>query len=287
MSTVKISTCQLPVTDNIAQNTREIQNAITQAQGSDYLLTPEGSVSGYFNACTFYNTAQDAQVEAHVQQLRDHALHERTGLVLGTCWRDERAMPRNSTRTWNSQGEFQTAYHKRLLTQTLWQTGDIACWMPGLAFDQGVWSDGDVRYSSLVCNDAWAQPGVSPQGNPYYIQELVTIYGVDVIFVAANCNETDYDPLFAQWIDVHLRAQAREWAVWIVTANSTLAPGGEGVDQLMLNAGIIAPTGEWFSRAEHNQPDVITETIHILPRNRTGNHSFYRPTDPTQPLEAD
>lgn len=284
---VTLCSSQLSITDNIDHNLAQLEWAIDQAQGSDFLLTAEGSLSGYFGACTYYDNSKDRTVEQLTQQLVDRSVHKRTGLVLGTCRRDSYGLPRNSTRAWDRTGQHCSDYNKRLLTSTLWQTGDSASWCAGMPMDYSVWETDGVRYASLICNDVWAQPGVSLTGNPYYIQELVATYAVDVVFVSANCNDDPLDPLFRDWIDIHLRAQAREWGVWIIVSTSTRLPSGDSVEQMMLHSGCVSPRGEWLEQTAHTQSAVTAHRIHILPRTRSGNQTFYRPCTPQDPPELD
>ena len=275
---VTLAAAQLPVTHNVHSNYQAIKRAQKAAPQVDYLLTPEAALSGYFNACTYHNHSMDTTVDEYMHSLSAHAHELDSGLVLGTAWRDGSRMPRNSLRAWDKNRNHQGDYHKRLLTNTLWQTGDVQHWLPGQ--DHTIWEQQGVRYACLICNDLWAQPGAALTGNPYYVQELVAVYDVDVIFVAANCNDSITDSLYAQWIDLHLRTQAREWAVWFVVSNSTLDPMGQPTPSMMLQAGIVAPNGEWYARAKDKAAETVCADIDILPRSRTGNYTFHRDCDP-------
>ena len=63
----------------------------------------------------------------------------------------------------------------------------------------------------LICNDVWASPLVSPNGNPYYIIEYAKM-GVNVLFVSVNCNVTDnWDELYYTWHENHLRMFAKSF----------------------------------------------------------------------------
>ena len=72
-----------------------------------------------------------------------------------------------------------------------------------------------VVASSLICNDIWAFPKMSPNGNPYYYREFRK-YGVKVVFCSVNCNVDVLDPLVYEWHENHLRLFSREFGMYTV-----------------------------------------------------------------------
>jgi predicted amidohydrolase len=82
---------QLPPTTSVAQNVESISAAVAAAEPGDVVVTPEGSVSGYFEDLRFLETLSSEEVESALDTLG--ALAEAAGVDLwvGACLRDGRA----------------------------------------------------------------------------------------------------------------------------------------------------------------------------------------------------
>jgi hypothetical protein len=84
---------QMEVSRDLERNERAIHEAIDQAARvkADFLLTPEGSVSGYYDGfdCVAVNRAID--------RIAQHGKEAHVGLVLGTCYKEEE----EARRTWD------------------------------------------------------------------------------------------------------------------------------------------------------------------------------------------
>ena len=81
---MKIGVAQIPVTMNAKINYETIVKACdwAVANGVDYLMTPEASVSGYDAPSFTVNTCQDT--EDAVKKLQEYSSKNNLGLILGT-----------------------------------------------------------------------------------------------------------------------------------------------------------------------------------------------------------
>ena len=89
--TLRVAGIQMPVTPDIAANSRHIEEAIlwASAENADILLTPEGSLSGY-------TPEFDAnEVRQALTLVTDLAQKSALGLALGTCFLEEDGLTYN------------------------------------------------------------------------------------------------------------------------------------------------------------------------------------------------
>jgi predicted amidohydrolase len=272
MASVKITSLQMPVTDDVKANWKTIKRSILSNLESDWILTPECAMSGYFMPPTLsYDDKEKEQTLLDcMEQLEDFTATQRTGVICGTSWREADGYPYNQTRVYNNQGHLSCAYSKRLLTHRPNGGGELHHYLQGFQPSMFyVSEEKGILGSTLICNDAWATPMVSPEGNPYLISQLAQ-QGVKVIFVSANCNvpNIDWDQLVYDYHDVMLRTMAKQNAVWIVVSNSSLSmpmywPNGDRVapqpvDRVQVKSGIIAPNGEWLAWCDDSGEDSVT-----------------------------
>ena len=280
---VKVTSLQIPVTDDVKANHKTIKRCILSNLESEWILTPECALSGYFMPPTLASKdlKQEENLRDCLEQLEDFAATQRTGLILGTGWREHDGFPYNQTRIYNNMGDLVGTYQKRLLTRRPGGGGELLHYLQG--FEPTLfYADKENRIvaSSLICNDAWATPMVSPAGNPYFISELAQQHGVKIFFISANCNvpSADFDQLVYDYHDVMLRTLAKQNQVYIVVSNSSLSmpmqqpvrhePSGAlctgprvapmEVDQVQVKTGIIAPNGEWIAWCDPSGEDSVT-----------------------------
>jgi len=244
---MKVTATQLPITNDLDQNTTSILELLEGDKG--YMLTGEGSLSGYFappviNNCT--NTVSLMDSERHIA---NEAITKNIKLLLGTGWMEPDGMPYNQVRVYDEG--YKGAYCKRLLTTTAQGGGERNAYLPGWApfvFDMG----NNHRGGILICNDIWATPVVSPQGNPYYVNEYARM-GVTVLFCSVNCNvsgRVEWDPVIYTWHENHLQMYAKTYGMYIVVSGSSLSMNSEPIEKLQCPLGIIGPDGGWLEQLE-------------------------------------
>lgn len=273
MAKVKVTALQIPVTDDPKTNWKTIKRNILSNIGSDWIVTPECALSGYFAPPTLMKSdkTKEEDLEDCLMQLEEFQAKQRTGIVLGTGLRMEDGYPYNTTRMYNSQGNIVGVYKKRLLTRGPEGGGETLHYLPG--YTPSIFyadTNSEVLASSLICNDVWASPVVSPDGNPYFVNQLAR-QGVQLIFVSANCNVPNpyYDELVYYYHDVTLRTLAKQNNVYIAVSNSSLtmpqyinSTGAhvepQPVSKVQLRSGIIAPNGEWIAWCDPENEDSVT-----------------------------
>jgi len=133
MAKVKVTALQIPVTDNVKSNFKTIKRNILSHIGSDWIVTPECALSGYFAPPTLHksDTSTEETLADCLQELEDFQATQRTGLVLGTGWRETDGYPYNQTRMYNNQGNLVGTYKKRLLTRGPEGGGEMYHYLPG------------------------------------------------------------------------------------------------------------------------------------------------------------
>lgn len=179
---------------DIATNERAIHSAIDRAATAhaDFLITPEGSLSGY------HPDFDRLQVAEAIARVTSHAKEVHLGLVLGTCFKNleeewpevvatevgaknkQREYCYDQVRVYAPTGEYLGAHSKILLCSPIFHpgTGEVSQYVTGTLRTFN-W-DG-VCFGALICNDLWATPGATTTPNPYLPWRLKTM-GAQVIF---------------------------------------------------------------------------------------------------------
>jgi predicted amidohydrolase len=181
--TIRVSGLQMLVSRDVAQNEKRILRAVELAadQESDFLLTPEGALSGY------HADFDGQEVASAVARVADQARKAGVGLALGTCYKeleDGVEYCYNQVRVYTPNGDYLGSYAKILRCSSLSHpgTGEMTEYVEGMlrTFD---WKG--VRFSVLICNDLWATPGYTVIPNPYLPWKLKQL-GAQVLFHAVN-----------------------------------------------------------------------------------------------------
>ncbi|HAM10946.1 MAG: hypothetical protein A2X05_12930 [Bacteroidetes bacterium GWE2_41_25] len=165
MEPVVISGLQMDVTNNIMKNKELIISGLYRAakEGADFLVTPEGSLSGY--------TANFNQGELMpaLNEVLAEAKRMKVGLMLGTCYKEQKSGKEycyNQVRVYSSDGSFLGAYSKILRCSSLELpgSGEMTDYLEG---ELKVFRWHDHSFGILICNDLWATPGYTTIPNPY------------------------------------------------------------------------------------------------------------------------
>ena len=183
MKTLTISGLQMPVTNDVARNEKRILEAIKKAAeaGADFLVTPEGSLSGYTP------NFDRVQVAGAVERLAAAAKEHKVGLLLGTCFKeltDGNEQCYNQVRVYTPQGEY-LGYHAKILRCSKLDSpgsGEMTDYAEGRlrTFE---WNG--ISFGILICNDFWATPGYTTIPNPYLPWQLKQM-GAQLIFHHIN-----------------------------------------------------------------------------------------------------
>lgn len=253
---MKVTATQLPITKKLDANIDTIEQCINDGQG--YILTGEGSLSGYFAPPVINDMHNVNELMEAERYLVGVATQQSKQLLLGTGWMEPDGMPYNQVRVYDNG--YKGAYNKRLLTTTMHGGGERNAYLPGWApfvFDLPNNHKGGV----LICNDIWATPTVSPTGNPYYVNRLSRM-GVDVLFCSVNCNvggRVPWDQTIYTWHENHLQMYARSFNMHIVVSGSSLGMNGEEIEKLQCPLGVLDPNGDWVVKLDLGQPNATVE----------------------------
>tara|TARA_B100000900_G_scaffold416201_1_gene449975 strand:- start:2121 stop:2900 length:780 start_codon:yes stop_codon:yes gene_type:complete len=242
---MKITASQFPVTADIDNNLEQIINMLESNPDSDWLLTPEGSLSGYCHNVT--HEVKDENVKNNyfkaLEKLEKYLLDNKRSIALGTGHWEQDGFPYNQIRYYYN-GQLITAYNKQQLTRTTQGLGEYYYYLAG---HQNVILEiaQDFPVAGLLCNDAWAFPGASPDGDPYLWKELGDCKAV---FVASNCAIDTHSEVVYDWHDSHLRMWATTNNQYVVSSTSTTDMVGGEISKVQAPAGIVGPDGVWIQK---------------------------------------
>lgn len=279
MSKIQVTALQIPVSDYIQTNFKTLKRNILAHKHSDWIVTPECSLSGYCQPPVLEKMDQKAEQRyfERLEELEDYAASQKTGLILGTGHIEGDGLPYNQARVYNRDGQLLSTYNKQLLCRGPTGGGETKYYLPGYEPNY-FYVDADQQFigSTLICNDAWATPKVSWGGNPQLGWKLAR-QGVKIVFVLVNCNVHQFDPIVYAYHDSVLRQMARDNNMWVVVSNSSLAMGMgpqdvypqdkelefKAIDRVQCTSGIIAPTGDWVAWCDDSGEDAVTLEIDL------------------------
>ncbi len=233
MPTLTIAALQMLVTLDVAENERSILAGLERAAHDEasFLLTPEGSLSGY------HSDFDGEAVAAAVERVAAFAKEVGVGLALGTCYQERDGAAEvcyNQVRVYTPEGEY-LGYHAKILRCSSLDhpgTGEMQQFAEGTlrTFD---WRG--LRFGALICNDLWATPGFTTMPNPYLAWRLKQM-GAQFILHAINSGRDIRNRPF-------LESCASMWAravqLPLVQVNAAPADG----EPLNAPSGVIAPDG--------------------------------------------
>jgi predicted amidohydrolase len=238
------------VSRDVAQNEKRILKALELAadQEADFLLTPEGSLSGY------YADFDGCEVASAVERVAARAREARVGLALGTCYKeleDGVEYCYNQVRVYAPKGNYLGSFAKILRCSSLNHpgTGEMTEYVEGVlrVFD---WNG--VRFSALICNDLWATPGYTVMPNPYLPWKLKQL-GAQVLFHAVNSGHHQRNRTFHE-SSVNLWAYALKMPIVEVNAledsNKPINAGSGLVGPDGTRTLVVPDVGEQFFTCE-------------------------------------
>ena len=230
---IRVAGLQMNVTKDIQANKLTILEGISKAAeaNADFLMTPEGSLSGY------NNTFDAQELMAAMEEVKAAAKKVNVGLLLGTCYKERVGTYEkcwNQIRVYSPEGNLLIAYSKILRCSPIDApgTGEM------LAYEEGklqTFSWNGIQFGTLICNDLWATPGYTTIANPYLPLKLKDM-GAEVIFHAINSGKNLRYKAFHE-------SSAELWAqslgIPIIEVNAA-----QGTDPANAQSGLIASNGE-------------------------------------------
>jgi predicted amidohydrolase len=163
--TIELAGFQMSVSNDIRTNQEKIIEAIRKAanDGARFLITPEGSLSGYTS------NFNQADLALALENITAFAKKMKVGLMLGTCYKENikgKEYCYNQVRVYLPNGDFLGDYSKilRCSSLDLPGSGEMVDYVEG---ELNIFNWNGVRFGILICNDLWATPGYTTMPNPY------------------------------------------------------------------------------------------------------------------------
>jgi predicted amidohydrolase len=256
---IRVAGAQIPMVRDVAKNVETLTRAIAFAarEKADVLVTPEGSLSGYYAG--FDAAATERGLELILQRTRAAKL----ALVLGTCFAAKDGRRYDAQQFYDREGRYLGFHAKILLCRRM---ADPEARAEIDAFQSRPLRTFDflgLTVGGLVCNDVWAHPEWTPMDDPHLSQKLADM-GARLIFVSANTGQATGEALRLDraYHDTNLRLRARTGKLWVVVANAAPTPPRERGSP----SGVLAPDGSWALSVPAQGEQFFVHTIEIEPR---------------------
>lgn len=228
-STIKVAGLQMDVTNDILHNKNRILSGMKEAAAGKaiFLVTPEGSLSGY------HSKFNQPELLKAVQEIVSYAKELRLGLLLGTCFKDDQELCYNQIRVYAPDGVFLGAHSKILVCSPTDSpgTGEMLDYQPGV-LQTFEWNN--IRFGILVCNDLWATPGYTTIPNPYLPLKLKQM-GAEVIFHSINSGTNQ---LYRRFHESSAELWALNLRIPIMEVNAA-----QGREKINAQSGLIDSNG--------------------------------------------
>ena len=228
-----IAGLQMNVSNSVEENELTILRHLKSLKNKniDFLITPEGSLSGYNSEFNGY------ELKESLARVMKVAKNLNIGLILGTCYKDSvegKEYCYNQARVYLPDGTFSGAYSKILTCSPITNpgTGEIMEYVQGSV---KTFSVKGIDVGILVCNDLWATPGYTTTPNPYLPWKMKEA-GAKIIFHLINSG-TNMDYKAFHESSVELWAKTLKMPIIEVNA----AHGNKAINA---GSGLINKNGE-------------------------------------------
>lgn len=242
---------QMTVSQDIKNNQEQIIAGLREAsrEGASFLVSPEGSLSGYTS--NFNQT----EVALALDVIKAEAAKLNIGLMLGTCFKELRQGKEfcfNQVRVYTPEGHFLGAYSKILRCSNidLPGSGEMVEYVEG---ELKVFDWHELTFGILICNDVWATPGYTTMPNPYLPLKLKQMGAQFIVHCINSGTAQKYRPFH--------ESSAELWAL------STQIPilevnAAQGTEKINAQSGLIDARGERSLRVPDSGEQIFTVTIY-------------------------
>jgi predicted amidohydrolase len=245
-----ISGLQMTVSNDIDANMKLILEGIKKAaaEGAGFLVTPEGSLSGYTS-----NFDQNKLAEA-LEKVKTKASGMNVGMMLGTCYKEivkGKEFCYNQVRVYSPDGNYLGVYSKILRCSSLDipGSGEMVDYVEG---DLRTFEWKGSRFGILICNDLWATPGYTTMPNPYLVWKLKQMGAQFIVHCINSGSAQRYRPFH--------ESSAELWALSvklpIIEVNAV-----EPDAKVNAQSGLIDATGERSLRVPDSGVQFFTVRI--------------------------
>lgn len=249
-SCILLSGLQMTVTNDIKENMVKILDGLRKAalDSSDFLVTPEGSLSGY----TSNFNQRDLAIA--LEEITAEAKKLKTGLMLGTCYKEligEKEFCFNQVRLYGPDGLFMGAYSKILRCSSLDipGSGEMVDYVEG---ELKTFNWNGLSFGILICNDLWATPGYTTMPNPYFPWKLRQMGAQFIIHCINSGTAQKYRPFHES--SAELWALATHMPIFELNA-------AQGEEMINAQSGLIDRNGERSYRVPDSGEQFFTVKI--------------------------
>lgn len=236
---LRFAGAQIPCTNDIKLNIQSIKDAIDWAVSNnvDYLITPEGSLSGYFNEFDTYDLKEG------LLTIEKYAANK-VALCLGTLWVEGDHVKRNQIRFYNKDGTYNTAINKTIITPHDIDIGiNLAdnfyvVEMPDCKNEYG----NSLIAGAFICNDFYGRPQF-PDLTRMAFQD-----GAKIFLHSTNADRgvsKVYDQVMDDWHTAHLQMISFLAKIPVVTVDNCCGMAGGAFDGPTSSQSGVLIAGEW------------------------------------------
>jgi predicted amidohydrolase len=254
-SSILLCGLQMNVTNKISINKEQILEGIGKASrgGANFLVTPEGSLSGYTSIF------DQNEVAKALEEVKTAAARMKVGLMLGTCYKElikGSEYCYNQVRVYSPEGMFLGAYSKilRCSNMDLPGTGEMVDYVEG---DLKTFNWNGLQFGILICNDLWATPGYTTTPNPYLAWKLKQMGAQFIVHCINSGMAQKYRPFH--------ESSAELWALSMKIPSMEVNAAQEN-EKINAQSGLIDANGERSLRVPDSGEQFFTVRIHNLTR---------------------
>jgi predicted amidohydrolase len=272
---LKVATCQFPVSKDVDENARYIRDLITEAAANkaDVVHFSEAALSGYARVdFPGFDNYDWEKLRTHTQDIMSLAREHRIWVVLGSAhYLSPEEKPTNCLYIISSDGEIVDRYDKSMCTG-----GDLKAYTPGnhlVTIDLK-----GFRCGFLICYDAC-------------FPEMYNVYrhrGVVVMFHSFYNARQKGKTILDEIIPAEIRVRAADNLMWVVANNSSAAhsswptciarPDGSltalerGVPGILYRTFPDTKTADEFPSWTHNNKAMVLPSEEVYHNGTPSNH---------------
>ena len=243
MNSIIFGAAQIPVSDDIIVNLITLKHAVDWASKNnvDYLLTPEGSLSGYVPS--FNEEVTEEFIVKNVFEIVDYAASKNVGLALGTKYKED-GYVYNQMRVYNQKGVFLGA-HNKMYTIPEYDRSILPARVDPITINHNGY---EIKALCLLCNDFWGGYNLGAPPLPKLIQESST--RAHLILHGSNgfrgFGLTSEDVLY-EWHNSVLRFMSLELNTHVITTDNSITMHGKDYNGRTSSRSGVVYNGKWLT----------------------------------------
>lgn len=241
---IRFAGAQIPCSSDLKKNVQTLKEAIDWCYENsvDYLVTPEGSLTGYIPDFDTRDGRTFEDVKSASEEVVTYAAEKNLGLFLGTLWiekRPEKIQREDQIRYYNKQGQLSGTHTK--IYRADYENTD-----PNFPIDNMIVSDKDSNINVLgtVCNDFWGGPIYGFMALPLMADQLMS----HIIIHSTNAfrgEEPEYDAIMDSWHDGNLKLWSYHLGIPILTVDNCCKSTGEDYNGPTSSQSGVIINGQW------------------------------------------